>query len=260
MYSIGEFSIIAEISSKTLRYYDEINLFKPANIDGNNSYRYYAKSQIGEINFIKDLKKYGLSLNEIKKLKDSNDKKNLNKILINQRFIIEQRINELKKSKDEIEKKIAEDKLWETKNIEYSIDKVKIESFMVAFVRECIEFKQVNALIGKLYELINEKNLKTKGKHSIKIYENDDEYSDVEVFIQIENPIEDLSLNKYIKGFNGGTFLKTTHIGIKDKGTSYSNIYDFARINNYELIDEPIENYEIISGKFMIDIMFKIKN
>lgn len=30
MYSIGQFSIMLNLNKKTLRYYDEIQLFKPA--------------------------------------------------------------------------------------------------------------------------------------------------------------------------------------------------------------------------------------
>ena len=41
MYSIGEFSKIGSVSTKTLRYYDEIGLLRPAYVDEENRYRYY---------------------------------------------------------------------------------------------------------------------------------------------------------------------------------------------------------------------------
>ncbi len=41
MLSIGEFSKISHLTMKTLRYYDEIGLLKPAFIDPKNGYRYY---------------------------------------------------------------------------------------------------------------------------------------------------------------------------------------------------------------------------
>lgn len=259
MYSIGEFSIISEVSTKTLRYYDEINLFKPFNIDENNNYRYYDKNQIGEINFIKELKKYGLSLTEIAEIKDTNDKVKLNKMLIKQSCIMEQKIIELKEIKFDIDKKIGENELWKNEDIEYDVKIVELKSYTVIFVRELIDIKDINILIGRLYELVNNKKLNTKGSHIIKIYENNDEKFDIEVFIQIEYEKEDLNLNKYVKKFDGGLFLKTTHRGIKNKGNAYSEIYDFAKKNNYEIIDVPIEKYEMMSGKFLIDIMFKVK-
>ena len=41
MYRIGKFSKITKTTIKTLRYYDEVDLLKPAYIDLENKYRYY---------------------------------------------------------------------------------------------------------------------------------------------------------------------------------------------------------------------------
>jgi len=46
MLKIGEFSKIAQVSIKTLRYYDRMGLLKPAHIDRYSSYRYYTLSQL----------------------------------------------------------------------------------------------------------------------------------------------------------------------------------------------------------------------
>lgn len=65
MYKIGEFSKLTGVPVKTLRYYDEIGLFKPSHIEDSN-YRYYEEYQIDEIKYILSLKKLNLSLQEIK--------------------------------------------------------------------------------------------------------------------------------------------------------------------------------------------------
>lgn len=41
MYKIGEFSKLTQISTKTLRYYDEEDMLIPSYRDSNNGYRYY---------------------------------------------------------------------------------------------------------------------------------------------------------------------------------------------------------------------------
>ena len=41
-FTIGEISKLFNINSKTLRYYDEIDLFKPSYVDEHNKYRYYS--------------------------------------------------------------------------------------------------------------------------------------------------------------------------------------------------------------------------
>ena len=65
-YKIGEFSKITGIPVKTLRYYDEIDLFKPSEIDLFSGYRYYKEEQIESLKIILELKEAGFLLEEIK--------------------------------------------------------------------------------------------------------------------------------------------------------------------------------------------------
>lgn len=67
MLRIGEFSKLTGVPIRTLRYYDEIDLFKPADIDLFTDYRYYSEEQASDLYLINDLKKVGFSLAEIKK-------------------------------------------------------------------------------------------------------------------------------------------------------------------------------------------------
>lgn len=46
MLSIGEFSKVCGVSTKTLRYYDEIGLIHPDEINPENGYRYYSIGQL----------------------------------------------------------------------------------------------------------------------------------------------------------------------------------------------------------------------
>jgi len=66
LLSIGEFSKICEVSTKTLRYYDEIGLINPDEINPENGYRYYSIRQLKKMLFINRLKSYHFSLEEIK--------------------------------------------------------------------------------------------------------------------------------------------------------------------------------------------------
>lgn len=73
MLSIGEFSNICKVSTKTLRYYDEIGLLKPSEINPENGYRYYAIEQLERMLFINRLKSYSFSLDEIKAFLQSDE-------------------------------------------------------------------------------------------------------------------------------------------------------------------------------------------
>ena len=65
MLSIGEFSKICKVSTKTLRYYAEIGLILPSEINPENGYRYYSIEQLETMLFIIRLKSYNFSLEEI---------------------------------------------------------------------------------------------------------------------------------------------------------------------------------------------------
>ena len=68
MFRIGEFSKIAQVSGRLLRYYDEIGLLSPEFTDPQTGYRYYSAQQLPQLNRILVLKELGLSLEQITRL------------------------------------------------------------------------------------------------------------------------------------------------------------------------------------------------
>lgn len=96
MLSIGEFSNICKVSTKTLRYYAEIGLILPDKINPENGYRYYSIEQLETMLFINRLKSYNFSLEEIKTILESEESQDQKLYL------------ELTKKKKEIEKQVQE--------------------------------------------------------------------------------------------------------------------------------------------------------
>lgn len=68
MFTVGEFSKIAQVSARLLRYYDQIGLFTPEKVDRWTGYRYYSAYQLPLLNRILALKELGLSLDQIRRL------------------------------------------------------------------------------------------------------------------------------------------------------------------------------------------------
>ena len=68
MFRIGEFSKIAQVSGRLLRYYDELGLLTPVRIDRETGYRYYSVQQLPRLNRILALKELGLTLDQIARL------------------------------------------------------------------------------------------------------------------------------------------------------------------------------------------------
>lgn len=91
MLKIGDFSKETGLSVKTLRYYDEIDLFKPSITEPFTGYRYYTENQLIDIEIIKELKKLDLSLDQIKEYLKTNDIR----ILTRKRIELEMQINKI---------------------------------------------------------------------------------------------------------------------------------------------------------------------
>ena len=68
MFRIGDFSKIAQVSGRLLRYYDEIGLLSPEFTDPQTGYRYYSARQLPRLNRILVLKELGLSLEQVARL------------------------------------------------------------------------------------------------------------------------------------------------------------------------------------------------
>jgi DNA-binding transcriptional MerR regulator len=66
MFKIGDFSRIARVSARLLRFYDEIGLFVPAHADKQTGYRYYTVEQLAELNRILVLKELGFTLDHVR--------------------------------------------------------------------------------------------------------------------------------------------------------------------------------------------------
>lgn len=108
MFRIGEFSRIARVSMRLLRYYDELDLLRPAHTDTSNGYRYYTAAQLTQLNRILVLRELGLSLEQIARcLKDQISADELRGMLLLRRAEIEQSQAELAQRLRLLESRIA---------------------------------------------------------------------------------------------------------------------------------------------------------
>ena len=71
-YSINELAKLAGVSTRTLRYYDEIGLLSPARTSS-NKYRVYGQGEVDRLQQILFYRELGVPLKEIKKIISSKD-------------------------------------------------------------------------------------------------------------------------------------------------------------------------------------------
>jgi len=65
MFGIGAFARLAQVSVRTLHYYDEQGLLRPAEIDSRTGYRWYTADQLRRLNRI-------LALRDLQRSRSSN--------------------------------------------------------------------------------------------------------------------------------------------------------------------------------------------
>src|SRR5689334_7043700 len=63
---IGEFSRLCHLSAKTLRYYHDIGLLVPAEVDGETGHRRYQPGQAGDAHLIRRLRGLDMPLADIR--------------------------------------------------------------------------------------------------------------------------------------------------------------------------------------------------
>ena len=66
MYKIGEFSKLTNLSIRTLRYYNDIGLLIPEEVDLFTNYRFYGENNVRQVEIIEQLKSVGFTLEEIR--------------------------------------------------------------------------------------------------------------------------------------------------------------------------------------------------
>lgn len=129
MYSTGKLSEISGVSSRTLRYYDEIGLLKPSFIN-ESGYRYYDDNEVALLQQILFYKERGLDLQTIKEIIYRKD--------FDLYSALEEHLVSLEEEKKKIDRMINSVKL-SIKSLkgEYNMsDKEKFESFKKNLVDE----------------------------------------------------------------------------------------------------------------------------
>ncbi|MCI6737727.1 MAG: MerR family transcriptional regulator [Intestinibacter sp.] len=242
-FTIGEISKLFNINKKTLRYYDEIDLFKPSYVDKNNKYRYYSIDQFECLETIQYMKELGLTLNKIKYHLNT---LNLNSIIDSleyQNQIIEEKIDELKNMQHSINKKISQIKDATQRDILNQIRELDFDQRCVIEYREKISYKDVELLVRKLAQVSSYKVCLTYGDVGISVSKKNlenqfyEEYDSA--FMMVE---EGLYEKELIKIFPKAKYLSIRYNGYhEDAPKYYKKLRKYIDENNYEIIDDSIE-------------------
>ena len=250
MLSIGEFSKICGVSQKTLRYYDEIGLIKPSEINPKSNYRYYSIDQLEKMLFISKLKSYNFSLDEIKgiiNLEKYQQDEYLIKLLKQKRNKMEENLKKIEYNINQIEKDISNLKNGVSimPNLNDSdIHLVETPSQNIVSIRKILtedDYKNgYMPYFSKLYEKIAKENLTLIGE-PMAIYHSPD-------YDPLHNDTEfALAVKEYATGthdFPGSLCAKSTLNGNYSGLTEvYAKLMKWIEENSYKIIAPPYEVY-----------------
>jgi DNA-binding transcriptional MerR regulator len=249
MFTVGEFSQVAQVSKRLLRYYDEIGLLKPVHTDRFTGYRYYSAEQLPQLNRIIALKDLGLSLEQIQGiLHDNVSTDEIQGMLLLKKAEIEQQLQgEMQRIRN------IESRLQAIRNTEADkpLDVVvkQIPAQPVLSLRTRIETFDVGLMIaGQIMKALPQKSaygLFIVIWYSGGFYEQD---SDVEICRMTEaKPHAPVPLSDDLELCYRELPPVTTMATFVMKGaaehmhTGYSAIGTWAEVNHYRFTDAPRE-------------------
>lgn len=129
-YNITEFSKLCGVTPRTLKYYEELGLFRPYSVNPDNGYRIYTLGQVDKISAIRLLQEHGFTLKEIRDLPRQTSFDDIFSHLTEQQTLITQRMEELIQQKHYVDHTLAHMKVARNYMDQFIMD----ESFSMGVV------------------------------------------------------------------------------------------------------------------------------
>lgn len=261
--TIGELAKILNITTKTLRHYEEQGLLIPAFKNPITGYRYYLKDHIKEAYIIFSLKKMGISLKKIKEIKSGGEL--LDELIIISKKI-EGEIKNLKELKTGVDDHIL--KLKSTPEINETFEIKIIKLFKAKF--EKIEFDSINTVENpELYQMgmrLRKKTDEIEGK----IYGLLDAGELLEGRYRCNGLIRELSKGKKAENeylMSGGFYISLIYRGNPEthNESAMKKIKEYLEENQLKSADEAYgrailgAHTSSLPDNYLSEILFKIE-
>ncbi len=189
---IGDFSQLAQVSTRTLRLYDELNLLKPAHVDHFTGYRSYSLEQLPRLNRILALKDLGFSLEQIADmLTDTLTAVQLSEMLAKKRSELENQLTEGQRQIARVSARLRQIEA-EGKVSPYEVLVKEISPLAIASVRRAIPTledaeKHRADMLHTLYQGLAEQRVRPESPE-LAIYHNS-EYVEEEIDVELATAV-----------------------------------------------------------------------
>lgn len=188
MLKIGDFSKLAQVTIKTLHFYDKVNLLKPAHVDHFTGYRFYSVDQLPRLNRIVALKELGFSLEQIARLlEDAVSVDQMKGMLLLKQGEIERQMQEEIERLERIKARLNQIE-QEGELPVYEVTLKPIEAFAASSLRAIIaDYGESGALFGEIFACIHQQNIAPVGPPLV-IY-HDCEYKETDPDVEALIPV-----------------------------------------------------------------------
>lgn len=245
MFRVGMFSKINKVTTKTLRYYDEIDLLKPKYVDEVTGYRYYVKEQLPLLGKINTLKQMGFTLSQIKEVID---KPEVLKIFleVKEKEILDninQEHNKLLRIRSYLQNEGEDNKMYNVKI--KSLPKVIVASMRQTIPNYQALFHLCPNIMAKEMQRLD--CICAEPFYCFNIY-HDGEYReeniDVEICEAVTQMKEDTEILKFKEIEEVPQAVCIMHQGGYDSlGNTYAYIFNWIEENGYEVVGYPRESF-----------------
>lgn len=249
MFSIGEFSKLTQLPIKTLRYYHEEGLLVPRFVDPETGYRYYEQGQIETARAIVFLRGLEFPLAEIKELLRPDGDQDLLVALERQQATVKERIRQLRKAVNSLDKFIAEEREARTMaQIDESIQEKALEPVLVAGIRTKGRYSDCGPLFGQLG--------RSFGRHICgrpMLLHYDNEYREDDADFEACMPVRQAKVvdGVSVRELPGGRCISLVHRGPYDQlGRSYAQVFPYINQHKYKVLSPTREIYVKCAGMF----------
>ena len=160
MLKIGEFSKLAQVSVKTLRYYDELGLLRPNWVDRYSGYRYYELQQLPRLNRLLALREMGFPLVQIERLlREDLSSGELQRLMQLRQAEITQQVAAEQARLARVAARLRQIEL-EGRQPRYEVLVKPVQPRQVAGIRDMIaEYRDIGDLIGELRSYLGDRGV-----------------------------------------------------------------------------------------------------
>lgn len=251
MFTIGEFSKLAGLTVKALRFYHQEGVLIPSRVDPETGYRYYDARQVDKARVITTLRGLEFSLEEIRTiLSDFDDDGDILDHLGRHRLNIQERLRQyraLAVQLDQIIQREREARMF-SESATFEVEEKTLPPMLVAGVRMKGRYQECGKGFAKIGKAMWRQ---VSGKCFLLHY--DCEFKENDADFEACMPLKSAKAvdGIFVRELPGGKCVALLHKGpYEELSRSYAKIMEYIKANGYEIVMPTREVY--LKGPGMI--------